>query len=99
MHTNPHRSVREIAIRIPGAIRILEQVGIDYSCHGGRSLSEACAAAGVDLDVMAASLAMLAQGGAKASFHTAVPGNNLTELIGYIVDVHHAYTRREFERI
>jgi regulator of cell morphogenesis and NO signaling len=99
MHTNPHRSVREFAIRIPGAIRVLESVGIDYACSGGRSLAEACDASGVDVDVMTATLERLEEGGAKAGFMTAVPFDKLTELIGYIVDVHHAYTRREFERI
>lgn len=99
MRINPQRSVRELATRIPGAIRILESVGIEYACRGGRSLTEACDDASVDVAVIATSLAMLEEGGARAGFVTAVPFERLAELIGYIVDVHHTYTRREFERI
>ncbi len=42
------RTVGEIAASRPGATRLFDILGIDYSCHGNLSLHDACAAAGLD---------------------------------------------------
>ena len=41
----------------PAAARILDRFGLDYCCHGDRTLADACAASGVDPAVVAAKLA------------------------------------------
>lgn len=44
MAVTASRTVRELAVELPGAIRIFEKLGIDY-CGGGKSLQDACSAA------------------------------------------------------
>ena len=43
------KTVREYALEIPAATRIFEKLGIDYCCGGGKSLADACTAAGVSV--------------------------------------------------
>lgn len=42
------KTVGEIAASRPGATRLFDILGIDYSCHGNLSLHDACAAAGLE---------------------------------------------------
>ena len=37
------KTVRELALEIPGATRVFEKLGIDYCCGGAKSLADACA--------------------------------------------------------
>ena len=41
------KTIGELAVSVPNAIRVFERLNIDYCCHGNRSVSEACAAVGV----------------------------------------------------
>ena len=43
------KTVRELAVEMPNATRVFEKLKIDYCCGGGRSLTEACAVAGVEV--------------------------------------------------
>jgi regulator of cell morphogenesis and NO signaling len=45
MAVTASRTVRELAVELPGATRIFEKLGIDYCCGGGKSLQDACSAA------------------------------------------------------
>jgi len=100
MTINTTRTVRELAVEIPGTTRIFEKLGIDYCCGGNRSLEDACAAAGVPVGAVVRSLEQA--GGAS------VPGaepiqnwrtGSLSELISYILETHHSFTRQEIERL
>jgi regulator of cell morphogenesis and NO signaling len=88
------KTVRELAVETPNATRVFEKLKIDYCCGGGRSLADACAAAGVELSDVTQLLEQ-----AKQTEAVGVPTTNLTELIDYIVDKHHTFTRDEMERI
>ena len=97
MNTNTTKTVRELALEVPGATRVFEKLKIDYCCGGGRSVDEACRAAGVRLDELTR---MLEEAGAKQSdsasnFQT----GPLADLIRHILDTHHVYTREESARI
>ena len=50
------KTVREYALEIPAATRIFEKLGIDYCCGGGKSLVDACTAAGISVDEVLDSL-------------------------------------------
>ena len=43
------KTVRELAIELPNATRVFEKLRIDYCCGGGKSLSDACEAAGIEV--------------------------------------------------
>lgn len=91
------KTVREYATGTPNATRVFEKLKIDYCCGGGRSLQDACAAAGVPLEEVAR---LLGQAGRlSGEMPPGVRSGTLTELIDYILDTHHAFTRDEMERI
>ena len=96
MNSLETRTVRELAIEIPGATRVFEKMRIDYCCGGGRSLADACAIAGVKIEDVQLELTTASQGqGEESNFHTAT----LEELISHVVGKHHSFTRLEIARL
>jgi regulator of cell morphogenesis and NO signaling len=93
---NENKTVKELAVQIPGAARVLEQVGIDYCCGGDVSLSEACGRAGLSLEDVLSSLAREEQEPAHVENWSHAP---LAALAGHIVETHHAFTKAESSRL
>src|SRR5215471_13113887 len=96
MFFDPGKTVREVAVAFPKVTRVFEQTNIDYCDGGDQLLGDACARAGVDLQMLAQML--------EASVPTAVSAFDfrhltLAESIKYILDTHHVYTRREMNRL
>ena len=91
------KTVREYATETPNATRVFEKLKIDYCCGGGRSLSDACAVAGVPLEEVARLLEKA--GDASGEMPPGVQSGTLAQLIDYILDTHHAFTRDEMGRI
>jgi len=96
MNISSTKTVRELAVEIPNATRVLEKFGIDYCCGGGKSLEEACSAAGLPVDEVLAAVEVSAAAPA-AGF--AAPSGSLAELIDHIVKSHHKFTREEIGRL
>jgi regulator of cell morphogenesis and NO signaling len=91
------QTVREIALEQPAAIRVFEQFGIDYCCGGRKPLTEACAAANLQIDLVLSAIA-------TATRHAAPDTKDWTHaslesLIRHIVATHHAYVLRELPRL
>ena len=97
MTLSPEKTVRDIAIENPPAVRVFELLGIDYCCGGRRPLAEACASAGVSVNTVIEQLAVVAP-----HDPTAKPKHwedaTASELITNIVESHHAFVRRETPR-
>ena len=98
MNSIATKTVRDLAVEIPGATRVFENLGIDYCCGGKRSLADACAAAGISPDDVEKSLE--AANGSHPKFEepnflTAT----LAELIDHIVEKHHVFTKTEMVRL
>lgn len=74
----------------PAAARILDGFGLDYCCHGDRTLADACAPRGVDPAVVAAKLADLDVEGDTT--WTTLDAPSLAE---HIVATHHRYLWEE----
>jgi regulator of cell morphogenesis and NO signaling len=96
MDLDPAKTVREVAVAFPQATRVFEKTKIDYCCGGDQLLGDACAKAGVDLQMLEQMLA--------ASVAPAVSGFDfqqltLAQLIKYILDTHHVYTKDEMKRL
>jgi regulator of cell morphogenesis and NO signaling len=91
------QTVRDIAMENPAAVRVFERYGIEYCCGGKVPLAEACAAKGVSLEEVIASLDEVAG--------TSQPGEKnwakepLADLAAYIVGKHHAYVNQEMPRL
>lgn len=91
-------TVRELAIEMPNATRIFEKLKIDYCCGGGQPLNEACVAAGLSVEDV---ISMLEEAGRKDENQEAVNFQDaeLGNLMRYIADKHHTFTRDEIERL
>jgi regulator of cell morphogenesis and NO signaling len=99
MPINSTRTVREIAVEVPGATRIFEKLGIDYCCGGATPLANACDNAGLALDDVVRSLQEAEQSVEARRQTTDWSGESLTNLIAHINKKHHVFTREELERI
>lgn len=98
MSLQTNRTVREMALEIPGATRVFEKLGIDYCCRGNQPLDVACETAGIAVENVISSLDQLNgshAGFEEPNFLTAT----LAELIKHIVEKHHVFTRTEIARL
>lgn len=87
-----------VAERI-GRARVFERLGIDYCCHGGTSLAEACARQSLDVERVLSTLAdsdREADAGEDATDFAAMPAGALAD---HIEQTHHAYLRQELPRL
>jgi regulator of cell morphogenesis and NO signaling len=98
MNINSERSVRDLVIEMPEAMRIFEQTGIDYCCGGQRTLQESCRIAGKDVSEIITLLTSINSAAIKTDVPD-WPSRSLTDLIEHIVDQHHSFTRHELERL
>jgi regulator of cell morphogenesis and NO signaling len=91
------KTVRELAVEIPNATRIFEELGIDYCCGGYRPLEEACASANVAVDDVLRAL----EGSDASASVTACDWNtrSLCELVDHIVNKHHTFVKSETPRL
>lgn len=91
--------VRDLAVTLPGATRVLEQLGIDYCCGGGRSLQDACERSGVSLELVLARLDAAADDADTNQGQRDWQHESLTALSAFIIDTHHFFTKQELARI
>lgn len=83
--------LRDIVLERPGAIPLLEQLGIDYCCGGSRTLKEACSSRSLSASTVLDSLADTQPESADTDWQTA----GLTQLTEHIIEKHHAFTREQ----
>jgi len=88
------RTIREIALEAPRTTTIFEEYKIDYCCGGRKSFPEACRSAGADPEVVMQKIDQLLTV-AEESEPDWLKTASLGELIQYICDKHHLYTREE----
>jgi regulator of cell morphogenesis and NO signaling len=88
------RTVAEITQSIPGAARAFERLGIDYCCRGKEALEQACAAAKLPLESVLRTLEQAMHGRALQD-----APREPRQLIHYILERHHAFTREEIARL
>lgn len=79
----------------PRRARVLEGLGLDYCCHGQRSLGEAAAEAGLDPAEVAAGLDLPDAPAAGADWRAL----GLADLADHVVEVHHTYLWNEMGRL
>jgi regulator of cell morphogenesis and NO signaling len=89
-------TVREIALAAPATTRVFEKYGIDFCCGGRKGLAEACAQAGADEAEVAVNLAAILEGPQSADDPEKLV---LPDLVNYILDKHHEFTRTEMLRL
>lgn len=86
-------TLAELVTERPGRSRVFESFGLDYCCNGDRSLEQACASIGQDVEPVLKKLQYF-----DATDDTVEPdfGNmGPTELYEHIVETHHVYLKGE----
>jgi regulator of cell morphogenesis and NO signaling len=89
-----------IALRADACAAVLARHRLDFCCAGRRTLSEACASAGLDVDGVLAELD--AEVAARAAAKALIPDWNeraLAEIVAFITGTHHSFTRAAITRI
>jgi regulator of cell morphogenesis and NO signaling len=85
----------EIVTLRPSLAADLERRGLDYCCHGGRTLAEAADEAGLDAQAVAEELSAAPVDESPAAWASLGP----VELIDHIEATHHRYLREQLPRI
>ncbi|OBH20259.1 iron-sulfur cluster repair di-iron protein [Mycolicibacter sinensis] len=85
----------DIVTADPSTTRILSRFGIDFCCHGQRTLGDACAADGVDAQELLAALNSSTAPAQRADW----AGFDDPALIAHIVSTHHRFLWDEFPRL
>lgn len=80
----------------PELARELERRGLDYCCGGGRSLGDACAAAGLDAGDVVADLSTLVDADRAPAEWASM---DAATLVDHLVDTHHRYLWDEMPRL
>src|SRR6266542_2852924 len=97
MELGSNSKVGEIAAASMAAVRVFEDLGIDYCCCGGQSITDACRSRGVDPETLLTTIRDMTLAAAPGTREwTAEP---LSALINHIVSVHHEYLKLEMPRI
>jgi regulator of cell morphogenesis and NO signaling len=95
--TLTEKTVGQLVTEQPARSRVFEELGIDYCCGGKKPLAEACRRKDLDPEEVAEKLRKAdEEGGAE---HIDAASMDLTELCGHIEETHHAYMRRELQRL
>jgi regulator of cell morphogenesis and NO signaling len=90
------KTLGELVTEHPRLATVFDGLGLDYCCGGGRSLSDACDAAGLDPDDLHLSAASTATDDLTASAWVSL---DLSELTLHLEATHHAYLHRELPRL
>ena len=90
------KTLGELVTEHPRLATVFDGLGLDYCCGGGRSLSDACAAAGLVPDDLHLSAASTATDDLAASEWVSL---NLSELTFHLEATHHAHLHRELPRL
>jgi len=95
---SPSASLGDLVSDAPSRAALFERLGFDFCCGGARSLAEACAERGLDVETVVAVLAAQAavpDAGTERDWRRAPAA----ELCDHIVEAHHERLRRELPRV
>ena len=86
------RTLGELVAEAPGRAAVLDRLGLDYCCHGQRTLADACTEAGLEHDAVAAALVAAVP---EPVDHPTEPA----ALADHIEATHHAYLHAELPEL
>ena len=88
------RTLGDLVAEAPRRAAVFERVGLDYCCHGQRSLADACADAGLDVAAIAADLD-ITEATTERVDHPTEPA----ALADHIEATHHRYLHAELPEL
>ena len=94
------KTIREIALEYPQTVKVFEEFKIDYCCGGRKPLTEACENLGLDEKLIWEKIESSVKGFEENVKAQDFPEHKKpAELVDYIVEKHHVYTREAVERL
>lgn len=86
------QTLADLVAENPARAVVLDRMGLDFCCHGGRSLADACAAAGLDPRQVAEAFDAVAD-----DIPAGWTGGGRGELAAYVESTHHGYLHDELD--
>lgn len=99
MSLDQNRTIREWVRKVPAAAAVFEEMGIEYCCDGAQTFEKACASAHRTVAEVQQRIASRMTSVSDATQTDDWGAESLGDLMGHIVENHHAFTRRELERL
>jgi regulator of cell morphogenesis and NO signaling len=93
------KTIREIALEMPVTTRIFEEFKIDYCCGGRKPFAEACVTAGIEPKLVMERIERAIETFGNSSEFEYLELKTASELIDYIIDKHHVFTKKEITRL
>jgi regulator of cell morphogenesis and NO signaling len=84
--------VGQLVTECPARARVFERLGIDYCCGGSRSLDDACARRGLEVNAVLRALESCEREGSTED-PTDWSKRSMTDLVHHIATAHHGYLR------
>ena len=82
-----NKTIKEIALEMPAATRVFQELKIDYCCGGGKNFLEACEKAELSSEMV------------EKKISDALQQVSASKLIDLIVQKHHIFTKNELARL
>jgi regulator of cell morphogenesis and NO signaling len=92
-------TIRELAINVPGATKLFDEIGIDYCGRSDLALQEVCSTSGIDIYQVLASLETLEAAARRDPLSPSVIPPTLAHLIDHLVATYHANARYTLEHL
>lgn len=90
------KTIKEIALENPATVRVFQEFKIDFCCGGKRLFDDACQVAGADSQAVAEKILAALNSETAQIFPEK---QSASDLIDYILETHHVFTRSEIERL
>jgi regulator of cell morphogenesis and NO signaling len=91
------KTISEIAVEAPAAMRVFEEYKIDYCCGGNRNFYEACQFVGVSPEIVSNKIIQVLNRQTEDS--ESPKEKTASELIDHIIKTHHLFTKAEIPRL
>ena len=91
------KTIREIAVEMPAMTRVFEEYKIDFCCGGGRNFYDACQFAGVAPEIVSQKINQILSNQTEGV--EMAEQKSVSELIDYILEKHHVFTKAEITRL
>lgn len=93
------KTVAEVAVEVPQSVKVFQTVGIDYCCGGKKPLAEACERAGLAMDEVVSLIEREVASEELRGRARQWGDAPLSEVISYILETHHVFTREAISRL
>jgi regulator of cell morphogenesis and NO signaling len=96
---DPQATLGDLVLEEPGRADLFERLGFDYCCGGGRTLADACAQRGLDVETVSKVLEVHGVAAPPSDHGFDWRRATTADLCDHIVSAHHDRLRRDLPRL